>query len=175
MEKIILVKPNIDHQQEAQDLKAEFFAHGERVINGSALFDQMDYEAWLEHVTKADDPKTAPADWVPATTFFAIKEGDGRIVGMIDIRHHIDQPFLTQYGGHIGYAVRPSERRQGYATEMLRQALVQARTIGLTKVMLGCFADNMASIKTIEKCGGRLTAVKPYSDGHLVHIYWIDL
>lgn len=173
MEKICLVKPRAEHQKEAEAFKEEFFAHGETVINGSALFDQMDYEAWLAHVTQAIDH--APADWVPATTLFAVREGDGRIVGVIDIRHHLKQPFLAQFGGHIGYAVRPSERRQGYAAEMLRQALDQAKHIGLTKVMLGCFADNIASIKTIEKCGGQLTAIKPYNDGQLVHIYWITL
>ena len=78
-------------------------------------------------------------------------------------------------GGHIGYAIRPHERRKGYAAEMLRLALAYAKNIGLESVMLGCYCDNTASKKTIEKCGGILTETKPYMDGTMMDVYWIEL
>ncbi len=104
-------------------------------------------------------------------------------MGIIDIRHNLENELLAEYGGHIGFSVRPSERKKGYATEMLKMALIYAKTLGLQKVMLGCFSDNIASIKTIVKCGGILTETKMYLGGQglkiheaqekLVNIYWI--
>ena len=107
--------------------------------------------------------------------FFAVRESDNKMVGMIDIRHHIDNEFLANYGGHIGYSVRPSERCKGYATEMLRLALEYAKTIGLSRVMLGCHADNIASAKTITNCGGILYERKPDQDKKPMNVYWIDI
>jgi predicted acetyltransferase len=94
---------------------------------------------------------------------------------MIDVRHHIEHPFLSEYGGHIGFAVRPTKRRRGYAREMLGYALDYARELGLKDVMLGCYADNLGSIKTITGCGGKLLDEKLYEDGKPMHIYWISL
>lgn len=175
MERLILQAPTLAHKQEAEALKQEFFAHGEPVINGSALFDQMDYEPWLDHVAQYSSAETVGSDWVVSSTFFALRPTDGKLLGMIDIRHNLEHPFLTQYGGHIGYAVRPTERRKGYATQMLRQGLQFARSIGLNRVMLGCYADNVPSVKTITACGGVLTESKPYADGTPMQVYWIDL
>ena len=73
---------------------------------------------------------------------------------MIDVRHALTVPFLQEYGGHIGYAVRPSERRKGYATAMLRLALQYCADLGIDAVHLGCYADNLPSIRTIERCDG---------------------
>ncbi|MBT9777563.1 GNAT family N-acetyltransferase [Clostridium sp. MCC353] len=175
MDELELVKPLEAHKQAAEEMKQEFFDNGEPVINGSALFDQMEYSKWLEQIRLNSDPQTVSESWVPASTFFAVRKGDGRIVGMIDIRHTIEHEFLTRYGGHIGYAVRPRERRKGYASEMLRLALEYAKGIGLSKVMLGCYQDNEASKRTIEHSGGRLAETKPYPDGRPVNIYWIAL
>ena len=93
---------------------------------------------------------------------------------MIDVRHSLDNEFLANFGGH-GYSVRPSERRKGYAAQMLELALGYAKTIGLSCVMLGCYSDNEASIKTILKCGGVLDETKPYADGKSMNVYWISL
>ena len=64
---------------------------------------------------------------VPSTTYFAIRESDNRLVGVIDLRHHIDHPILGTWGGHCGYSVRPSERGKGYAKEMLRLNIQNAK------------------------------------------------
>ena len=93
---------------------------------------------------------------------------------MIDIRHYLND-FLKEYGGHIGYAVRPSERRKGYATEMLKLAIEYCRSLGIDRVMLGCYKDNMPSIKTIEKNGGALEKEILYLDGKPMLVYWIEL
>ena len=84
-------------------------------------------------------------------------------------------PFLKEYGGHIGYAVRASERRKGYAARMLKLALSYCGTLGIEEVKLGCYADNEASIRTMVGCGGVCIEEKPYSDGKPMRIYRIDL
>ena len=175
MEDLSLIRPTSALKSKSNDFKQEFFGFGEPVINGSALFDQLEFDDWLIHIQKSSRPETVQPDWVVADTFFAVRRQDNRLIGMIDIRHNLNNAFLSEYGGHIGYAVRPSERRKGYATQMLKLALAYAKSIGLKKVMLGCYADNTASYKTILKCGGILTETNPYADGKPMHIYWITL
>ena len=174
MDELELVRPMPSHKNGAEEFKREFYSCGEQVINGSALLDQMEYDKWLENTRRNSNPETVRTDWVVADTFFAVRKTDGRIIGTVDIRHNLDNEFLSEYGGHIGYAVRPSERRKGYATQILKMALKHAKSIGLSRVMLGCYADNLASIKTIEKCGGVPAETKPYADGKPMNVYWIE-
>jgi len=153
MDKIHLVKPRTDMKHQAIDFKNEFFTYGERAINGSSLWDKTDdYDEWLENVTKNADKETVSPGWVVTDVFFAVRESDGKIIGMIDLRHELNE-FLQDFG-HSGYSVRPLERKKGYATEMLRQVLGVAKQIGLSKVQLSCEKDNIPSVKTIENNGG---------------------
>ncbi len=167
--------PAPEHRGRANAFKESFFAAGETVINGSALLDQLEYDQWLVNTIRNRHDATARQDWVTSTTFFAVDKRSGIILGIIDIRHSLEQEFLKEYGGHIGYAVRPEERRKGIATRMLRLALQYCRFLGLKRVMLGCYADNIASIRTIIRCGGCRTETKPYRDGKPMNVYWIDL
>ena len=97
------------------------------------------------------------------------------MIGMIDVRHSLDVPILKEYAGHIGYSVRPTERKKGYATKMLKLALKYCNSIGLNQVMLGCYTSNLASIKIIEQCHGTIIEQKPYLDKKQMYIYNIDL
>lgn len=92
---------------------------------------------------------------------------------MIDIRHSLND-FLCNYG-HIGYGVRPSERKKGYATQMLKMALDYARQIRLSKVMLACYKDNEASSKIIQKCNGIFEKEILHPNGKIIQVYWITL
>ena len=151
MENLTLIPPIKANKTAILAFKNEFFQAGERIINGSALLDQMDYEEWLENIRRNADSQTVREDWVVSSTFLAVREQDQRIVGIVDLRHSLGQPFLAEYGGHIGYAVRPSERGKSYAVQILSLALEAAQKLGLEAVMLGCYADNMGSIKTDRK------------------------
>lgn len=175
MDTIELQFPKTYHMEAAEDYKNEFFKYNEYIINGSALFDQMEYKLWLVNTINNSNASTVREDWVVASTFFAVRQCDKKIIGMIDIRHNLNNDFIMQFGGHIGYSVRPSERKKGYATKILRMGLEYAKTLELDRVMLGCYADNIPSIQTIKKCGGILTETKSYIDGKIMHIYWIDL
>lgn len=171
---LIFLKPEAVPRASVLDYKAEHVHHGERKIHGSARLDALDYEAWLQRVRDNADARTVHADWVVASTFFAVHKADGRIVGMADIRHSLANAFLRDYGGHIGYGVRPTERGKGYATHILRMALDYARGLPLDAAMLGCAKENAASRKTILRCGGLLEREGVY-EGSPVEIYRIDL
>lgn len=94
-----------------------------------------------------------PPGWVPATHLWYV---DGvEFLGRLSIRHRLT-PWLLDYGGHIGYDVRPSARRRGHATAMLRAALPWCRDLGIEPVLVTCDLDNVASRKVIERNGGRL-------------------
>ena len=174
MNEFELQLPALRHKAAAEDFKNDFFEIGERVINGSAMFDQMDFEQWLVHNTNNRDENNVNSGWVAATTFFAVRKRDKKIIGMIDIRHNLENDFLKRYGGHIGYSVRPNEREKGHATEMLKLGLEYVKSLNIEKVMIGCFSDNIPSIKTIIKCGGLLSETILYTDGQLVNIYWVN-
>ena len=111
---------------------------------------------------------------VPSHTFLAVRQSDGRLVGIIDLRHHIDHPILGSWGGHCGYSVRPSERGRGYAKEMLRLNILEAGKLGIDRLLVTCNADNPASERTILANGGVYESSLGV-DGHTVRRYWITV
>lgn len=173
--RLILEEASERHREAALDLKREFFEAGETMMNGSALLDEMEFDEWLARCIRNSSPETVQDDWAVATVYFAVRVSDGKVVGMIDVRHSLATEFLRQYGGNIGYCVRPSERRRGYATQMLALALGKCRELGLSEVRLGCHASNEGSIRTIKANGGVLVEEKPFFDGIPVHVYSIRL
>ncbi len=169
---IRLIRPAKEHESQAMDFKQEFFDNNEKVINGSELLDQMDnYEEWLVSVTNNISEETVDPAWVVTDTFFAVNEAD-RIVGIIDLRHTLND-FLKDFG-NCGYSVRPSERRKGYATEMLRQILGIAKQSGMDELHLSVERDNEPSVKTIKYNGGLYERSFEF-EGEMADIYRITL
>lgn len=162
------------HQQRAMEYRREFLAAGERHINGSCeLGKYTDYCEWLRAVDAFLDEETSP--WgVAATTYFTVRKSDGRIIGTLQLRHSL-RGELACGGGHIGYAIRPTERGKGYAKEQLALALKQADRLGIERVMVSCDKRNAASAAVIRACGGVLSwegFSKIFHTG--IQIYWID-
>lgn len=133
--------------------------------------DQM-WGQYLEKLKKERSGIGLPPGRVPATMLYAVV--DDQIVGRVHIRHELNAALLEE-GGHIGYGVRPAFRRQGYATEMLRQGLEIIRNHGIERALVTCDDDNPGSIKTIERCGGVLENTVPQVDAAPIRRYWIDL
>ena len=149
---IKFIRPTIEHKDDALAFKQEFIDNGEQTINGSELLDQLDsYEDWLKSVTDNISEEKVNPEWVVTDTFFALDDNDS-IVGIIDLRHELKGCLVDV--GNTGYSVRPSERKKGYATEMLRQLLDVARDCGLNSLQLSVERSNEPSVKTIVKNGG---------------------
>ena len=129
-------------------------------------------QSFVEFVRMVDDHRHGRAiddGWVESTWLLA--DVDGVVVGRSSIRFELND-FLLSQGGHIGYAVRPSHRRRGYATEILRQSLVVARAGGVQAVLVTCDDDNVGSVRAIEANGGVLENVVE-TENVPIRRYWI--
>jgi predicted acetyltransferase len=116
------------------------------------LAEPAEFERYVEDLKRDALPAAArPPDWVPATMLWYV-DGD-EWLGRLSIRHQLTR-FLLEIGGHIGYVVRPSARRKGYATAMLAESLPIAAGLGIDPALVTCDTDNNASRKVIEACGG---------------------
>lgn len=170
-----LVKPELRHAEQIRAYRQEFLECGDSMDGCSSLRKRENPAEWLTDVEMRSRKETVPANWVQSTQFIYVRETDGKIVGMIDVRHYFND-FLEKYAGHIGYSVCPSERRKGYAAAMLREVLPYCKEIGLKSVMISCAEDNIGSRKTILQNGGVYESTVFYSDENVnLERYWIDL
>ena len=173
MDKIILVKPNLSYADEIIKYKEESLAESP-IINGSAGLDRFSsIEIWFEELKKRSCEDTVPKGLVPSSTYLGVREKDNYIVGMIDIRHYLNE-YLTQVGGHIGYGVRKTERNKGYAKQMLKLALEKCKELKIKKVLITCDEDNIASEKVILSVNAKLEDIRNV-DGENKKRFWIDL
>ena len=173
MDKIILVKPDLSYADEIIKYKEESLAESP-IINGSAGLDRFSsIEIWLEELKKRSCEDTVPKGLVPSSTYLGVREKDNYIVGMIDIRHYLNE-YLTQVGGHIGYGVRKTERNKGYAKQMLKLALEKCKELKIKKVLITCDEDNIASEKVILSVNAKLEDIRNV-DGENKKRFWIDL
>lgn len=175
-DKINLIKPTKAYENQAIEYKQEHFNNGEKKIHACSRWDKMNnYNEWLDLLEAHSNGKMLN-NWTIHTTFFGVRENDNKIVGMIDIRHELTNEFLRNYAGHIGYGVRPTERKKGYATQMLSQALEYCKKeLHLEKVMISCDKENEGSRRTIINAGGELEKEYIADDGENVQIYWIKI
>lgn len=179
-ENLDLIEPTEELQAEYEAYCREFLAaEGKRPDVGSALSSCDDLAAGVRACRDHARGANLPPGWVPAQTFWLVRVGDREqrtIIGEMNLRHALT-PALERQGGHIGYAVRPSERRRGYATYMLAEGLKTARRLGLRRVLLTCDKRNIASARVIENNGGTLRdeIPSPNPSREATRRYWIEL
>lgn len=153
----ILVKPHTSYHASWLESALEFKGGARDGAGGEdwALSDLLDaavFETYVQELV-ADALRETPRKegYVPCSYFWIVEEDE--VLGSLAIRHELND-FLLNAGGHMGYSVRPSARRQGHATHALKSSLPLAQDIGLSKVLVTCDEDNHASRATIEKSGG---------------------
>lgn len=173
MQELTLITPGPAHAEAVADYKREFERCGDNLDGTANLGETLDYDEWLAAMRDNARQETARPGMVPASIYMGVRNADGRVVGFIDIRHELNDALALR-GGHIGYSVRPSERRKGYAKEMLRLALDKCRALGLDRVLVTCSRDNPASAKTILANGGVLQDELTEPD-RVTQRYWITL
>jgi predicted acetyltransferase len=170
-----LIFPSKEYEREAFEYIQEFLEYKSE-INGTGGLDRYDdYDEWLIKVEKEFNSKDIPEGKVPASTYFFVRTLDNKIVGMINIRHKLNE-FLFNEGGHIGYSIRPTERKKRYATLMLKLALQKCRELNINKVLITCDKINIASAKVIQNNNGILEN-EFYSEifSEIIQRYWISL
>ena len=166
-----LVEPAPQYKAAILDAVPELQAIGEWDISPDAFatrFDDM-----LRELAAAKDPATAPPGVLPYEDFWLME--DNTWIGLLTLRLRLNEAFLHS-GGHIGYVIRPSKRRCGYGTALLRLGLDKARERGLARVLLTCDETNIGSRKIIEANGGQFenaVVVEGQADKKLR--YWISL
>ena len=136
-------------------MRDAFLAAGEDDWRGGAVIAHSDPAGYLETLRSWSEGKNLPPDWCPADCYLIFDEDV--VIGQLDIRHPLTE-HLKRYGGHIGYNVHPDYRNRGVATWALRTALEMIAAKGVTEALLTCAHDNVASVRVIEKCGGRRIA-----------------
>ena len=155
MSRLMLVEPSLEYREDAinyilESLEADGHCNG---VGG--LHRYLDnYEGWLEYLEYCRN-YVADNERVPSLEYLFVWEEDNRIVGMINIRLSLNES-LERLGGHIGYSIRPSERRQGYNRINLYLALLICREHGIDRVVLDCNRDNLGSSRSMMALGGRL-------------------
>ena len=169
-----LIRPSKKYEKDFRSMIAEFRALGE--MNIESIFETAgcEMDEYIKRIRAAERGQSLAENFVPFTTFWTVLD-QRRIVGISHLRHRLT-PDLEIEGGHIGYSIRPSERRKGYGTLQLSMILEECRQMGLSRVMITCDSDNIGSYKIIEANGGILTgnAISPKSSKKVNH-YWITL
>lgn len=175
MEEFILIRPTGEYASQIAEYRQEFLDSGDSMDGCGPLRRFENPEEYIQVCKDYEDPEKVPSNLVPSTQFLFIRKSDNRLVGMIQVRHRFNE-YLEKYAGHIGYSVRPSERRKGYAKEMLRMALPFCQDVGIFKVLVACIDGNIGSEKTILANGGvyESTVREPNRDRDLKR-FWITL
>ena len=180
MEQIELIEVNTKYVDDIWSFRQEILecdAENEDQFAGCMSLDSSkSAEEWIKicELRKSEDTCNEVGTTVPSHMYIAVRKRDDRIVGVIDLRHHINHPILGTWGGHCGYSVRPSERGKGYAKEMLRLNIQNAKAMGIDKLLVTCDVNNKASEKTILANGGVYENTIDV-DGSQMKRYWIEI
>ena len=155
--------------------RAEFLEKGGSMDGCSNLRRYDDMNEWYDWIQKVEHRETCPEHWVPDTQYISVRRSDNKLIGMLDIRKELNEDLLNFYG-NIGYSIRHSERRKGYATMQLKLAKEICRNMGMKKILISCYKENPASAKIILRSGGVLeNEVVDQRNGKILQRYWITL
>ncbi|WP_188903765.1 GNAT family N-acetyltransferase [Deinococcus aerophilus] len=172
-----LVRPSAQYRSSFVEAVREMQAEGGGGLASSRVWDAQeidaDFEAFLSHLRRLEPPADLAPGWVHSSEYWLV---DGETyLGRADLRHALT-PRLREYGGHVGYEVRPSARRRGHGTALLRLTLERARELGLREVLVTCDTDNLGSRGIIEANGGVLEGeFQVEGHPHPLRRYWITL
>lgn len=158
--------PELKDKNEIIAYIEDHYSHNEKSLSASNMLTSSKFEDWIQ---KIHDNVTKPDDiWGKSYTLLAFNDNK-KLIGLLSIRFDLSDELVQKYG-HIGYGVRPSERKKGYATKMLQYALKECKKLGMNKVILGCYKENIGSAKTILKNGGKI--IREVNEVKEISEYW---
>ncbi|MDO4940160.1 MAG: GNAT family N-acetyltransferase [Erysipelotrichaceae bacterium] len=171
-----LLKLSKEYKKQFEDMMEEWVSynneHPEVDKSPFAVFknDYRDFDNYLNNL-EISNPK---GNLVPDSTYFLYDEDNNTMIGAVNIRHYLNDGLL-KYGGHIGDGIRPSQRRKGYATVMIKLALQECKKLGIKKVLMTCNKTNIGSAKSIINNKGILENEVIDEHGEILQRYWIDI
>ncbi len=170
-----LVIPTIEIERQISDFRRELIEIDGDKFGLLSLKRVDNIQAWLDKIEALSKAETCPENALLQKHYLYLDEADNRVIGLVQIRYALNE-FLKKHAGHLGFSIRPLERRKGHGAKMLAASLPLCKSLGIDNVLLVCYAENEASRKTILKNGGifeeRLP--NPYDEGE-VERYRIDL
>lgn len=169
---VSLVKPTVELQEAYLSFYREWQGSGEDMVPWVISKDPTNFPEMVQFLLDNEKGENLPDGWVPGSTYWLVTQ-DNRIVGAVNIRHALTEKLWSS-GGHIGYGIRPSERRKGYATKLLALSLEKVLEMGIAKALVVCDADNYASERTILKNGGVPDESFIEEDGNVIKRFWIQ-
>lgn len=171
--RLYLKFPSVEDKENVLGYKNEFLQNNQKMAGVGGL-DRFDtFEEWLEKVQKDTYANLCGEGRVPSTLYLTYRKEDNKLVGILQIRHELND-YLLRHGGHIGDSVRPSEQGKGYGTEQIGLALEKCKDLGIDSVLITCNKSNIASARTIQKNLGILEN-EIIDNGEIVQRYWIDI
>ena len=169
---LFFAEPSIAYRDSFIQSIHEFQAEG-RQLNYDLNDLTNDFGAFVQGLRNQKDRSKLKPGRVSASEFWLIDKNE--FIGRLSIRHELNE-FLLKMGGHIGYEIRPSRRKQGYGTKILRLGLEKAKELGLQRVLVTCDEDNIGSKKIIEHNGGQFeNSIQIDGDNIKKLRYWIDI
>lgn len=180
MERIKLIEPNMQYAEDIWKFRQEVMevdvCDKNQFAGCTGLYASKSAEEWIKSCIIRKDERTCTeaGTTVPSNMYIAVRQSDNRVVGIIDLRHHIKHPILGTWGGHCGYSVRPSERGKGYAKEMLRLNIENAKKMCIPKMLVTCDVENYASEKAIIANNAVFEKII-HVDGNQMKRYWITI
>lgn len=172
MDAVKLVLPNESHREQYLKMMDEWIYFGGRLNPAALTNNGASYEKWLSWIKDDQSELTCPNGAVPQTLYFAFNQDD-LLLGAVTIRHYLNEKMFID-GGYVGYGVRPTQRRKGYAKKMLALAINKLNEMGINKLLVTCAADNVGSIKTILINGGIFENEMFNEYGEMVKRFWIN-
>lgn len=173
-ERIQLVQPVAGLEKAFVSMVREYARVGEDRYQGIGELGRGDFAAYVRRLGEQARGVGLADGYVPWSTFWLVR-GGARVLGVSRLRHRLSERLLVS-GGHIGYDIRPSERRKGYGTRLLALTLPRARAMGIERALVTCLAGNLGSARIIEGNGG-VFQDEIFSEemGGQLRRYWIDL
>lgn len=141
-DQVYLVKPTVELEKEYIGFYHEWKESGEVMVPWVIDKDPTDFQGMVQFLQQSENGENLPEGWVPDSTYWLVDQ-DNRVLGAVNIRHALTERLFNS-GGHIGYGIRPTERRKGFATKILSLALEKTRELGIDKVLVVCDATNIA-------------------------------
>jgi predicted acetyltransferase len=173
-----LVEPTVEFESSHRSFVAEVRAAGEELIPWVLAFSSNSFADYVAQLRDAARGLGIAEGKVPHATYWLVEtRDDGRreIVAVANVRFELNEQ-LIRHGGHVGYGVRPSARRRGFATTILRLALAELQARGIGRALVTCEPSNTGSAKAIARNGGVLAEIEFLPElARDVARYWIDL